>query len=185
MEANGLPNCFLSNVYCKALCQQSSAAPITPQDIPYLALFRQLKGPFKPSTFGNIFSSGTKTLSITISPVIEARNESFLFIFGALKPFIPFSRINPFIFFSCLSDFAHTIKTSAIGELEIHIFDPDNSYPPSTFLAVVFIPPGSDPASGSVKPKQPIKSPLASFGKNFCFCSSLPKAFIGCITKDD
>ena len=32
-------------------------------------------------------------------------------------------------------------------------------------IARVFMPAGSDPASGSVKPKQPIHSPLASFGR--------------------
>ena len=35
-------------------------------------------------------------------------------------------------------------------------------------------PPGSDPASGSVSPKHPMYSPLASLGRYFCFCSSEP-----------
>lgn len=39
--------------------------------------------------------------------------------------------------------------------------------------------------TGSVKPKQPINSPLANNGKYFCFCSSVPYSFIGCMTKDD
>ena len=46
------------------MCQQNSAAPNTPHEIPYLALFRQPKGPFKPSTFGKIESSFTNTSSI-------------------------------------------------------------------------------------------------------------------------
>ena len=39
----------------------------------------------------------------------------------------------------------------------------------------VTIPPGFDPWSGSVNPKQPINSPVAVLqGKKFYFCSSLP-----------
>ena len=74
----------------------------------------------------------------------------------------------------CSLDLAQTTKTSAIGELEIHIFEPDKENPPLTFVAVVFIELGSDPASGSVNPKQPIRSPEAKPGKYFCLCSSLP-----------
>ena len=110
----------------RALCQQSSAAPITPHAIPYLALFKQPKGPFKPVTFGIRFSSGTRTLSITISPVIDALRDNLPLIFGAVKPFIPFSRIKPLIASPCSLDFAQTTNTSAIGEFEIHIFEPVN-----------------------------------------------------------
>ncbi len=45
--------------------------------------------------------------------------------------------------------------------------------------------PGSEPWSGSVRPKQPIHSPLASLGRYFCFCSSLPNSLIGTITRED
>ena len=45
--------------------------------------------------------------------------------------------------------------------------------------------PGSEPASGSVRPKQPTHSPVRSFGRYFCRCSSEPKAWIGYITSDD
>src|SRR2546428_539696 len=44
------------------------------------------------------------------------------------------------------------------------------------------IPAGSDPWSGSVRPKQPIFWPRASNGSHFCFCSSVPKVKIGYIT---
>lgn len=37
---------------------------------------------------------------------------------------------------------------------------------------------------GSVRPKQPTSSPLASPGRYFCFCASDPKAWIGCITRE-
>lgn len=94
-EANGTPNCFLSNTYCLALWKQNSAAPKAPHDIPNLALFKQENGPFKPLTIGKTFYLGTLTSSRTMSPVIEALRESFPFILLAWSPFIPFSKINP------------------------------------------------------------------------------------------
>src|ERR1700688_714387 len=45
LAASGRPNCLRSSVYCRAACQQNSAAPITPQEIPYRARLRQPKGP--------------------------------------------------------------------------------------------------------------------------------------------
>jgi hypothetical protein len=59
---------------------------------------------------------------MTISPVIEARNDSLPSIFGAESPFMPFSSTKPRM--SPASSFAQTTKTSAMGELEIHIFAP-------------------------------------------------------------
>ena len=55
---------------------------------------------------------------------MEARNDSLPPIFGADRPFMPFSRMKPRIWLSCAADFAHTTKTSAIGALEIHILLP-------------------------------------------------------------
>ena len=43
-----------------------------------------------------------------------------------------------------------------------------------TFLARVRIPAGLEPASGSVRPKQPIVVPAAIPGSQRSFCSSLP-----------
>ncbi len=67
----------------------------------------------------------------------------------------------------------------------IHIFAPLSTKPPSTFVAVVSIEPGSEPWFGSVSPKQPIISAEASFGRKRWRCSSVPKAWIGYITSDD
>jgi hypothetical protein len=58
--------------------------------------------------------------------VIDARSESFCFICGADRPFMPFSSTKPRILPSCASDFAQTTNTSAIGELVIHILAPDS-----------------------------------------------------------
>ena len=43
---------------------------------------------------------------------------------------------------------------------------------PATFWARVRMLPGSEPASGSVRPKQPTHSPVASLGRYFLRCSS-------------
>jgi hypothetical protein len=59
---------------------------------------------------------------MTISPVIEARSENFPSVLGALRPFMPFSSRKPRIVPS--SSLAQTTKTSAMGELVIHIFAP-------------------------------------------------------------
>jgi len=47
------------------------------------------------------------------------------------------------------------------------------------------MPTGSEPALGSVSPKQPTSSPVASRGKKRSFCSSDPNKLIGCMTSDD
>lgn len=145
-EANGTPNCLRSRTYYLALWKQNSAAPRTPQEIPNLALFRHEKGPANPLTEGNIWDLGTLTLSITISPVIEAFSESFPLMVLVERPFMPFSRTNPLM--SPFSSFAHTTNTSAIGELVIHILDPFSTYSSPSSFALDFIPPGSDPWSG-------------------------------------
>ena len=61
-----------------------------------------------------------------------------------------------------------------MGELEIQFFAPESRKPPSTERARVVMPPGSEPKSGSVSPKQPTASPLASRGSHSCFCASVP-----------
>ena len=183
LAASGRPNCLRSSVYCSAACQHVSPAPSAPHAIPKRAELRQLKGPFRPRALGNLFSAGTKTSSITISPVTDARSASLPSILGALSPFMPFSKMKPPMTPS--SSFAHTIKTSAKGELLIQFLAPLRLNPPSTVRARVTMLPGSEPWSGSVRPKQPMYSPVASFGKYFCFCSSLPNSLIGCITRLD
>ena len=73
---------------------------------------------------GSRLPSGTTTPSITISPVTEARSDSFPAILGALRPAMPFSRMKPRMAPSWASDLAQTTKTSARGALEIQVFAP-------------------------------------------------------------
>lgn len=70
---------------------------------------------------------------------------------------------------------AQTVATSAMPPLVIHILEPFRiQSPPPSRTALVRIPEGLLPKSGSVRPKQPIDSPAASRGSHSCFCSSEP-----------
>src|SRR5882757_1499009 len=106
---------------------QSSRAPIVPQAIPYLALFRHVNGPLKPSTSGNILASGTGHSSSWIMPVREARSP-FLFLMGGVSR-VPGGHSDPStkkpLILPVSWYFAHTNKTSAIGEFVIQVFAPE------------------------------------------------------------
>src|SRR5258706_3393433 len=145
---------------------------LPPHEIPYRAELRQPSGPFNPLTFGKIFSFGTFTLSKTSSPVALARSDHLPCVSGVVNPFIPRSRISPFI--SPFSSLAHTTATSANGALLIHIFEPLRITWSPLSLKLDSMPDGLEPKSGSVNPKHPIHSPVASFGKYFLRCPSLP-----------
>ena len=77
-----------------------------------------------------------------------------MWISGAEKPGIPFSTMKPRI--SPSSVRAQTIAMSAIVPFVIHIFAPFRIQSEPSRRACVRIEAGSEPASGSVSPKQPI-----------------------------
>jgi hypothetical protein len=64
------------------------------------------------------------------------------------------------------------MATSASVPLVIHCLEPFSTQPSAVFFAVVRMPPGLEPKSGSVKPKQPIASPVPIFGiqRSFWAC---------------
>jgi hypothetical protein len=66
----------------------------------------------------------------------------------------------------------------------IHIFEPLRSQSAPSRFADVRIEPGSEPASGSVRPKQPSASPACIGGSQRCFCSSEPHFQIANIASD-
>ena len=72
------------------------------------------------------------------------------------------------------SALAHTTARSLRPPLVIHIFEPFSTQSDPSRLATVRIDDGSLPASASVRPKQPIRSPAAMPGSHCCFCSSDP-----------
>lgn len=94
-DASGLLNCFRSSAYSRARFIQSSRAPTTPQEIPYLALLRHAKGEPKPRDFGKRAECDTRTSSRKIEPVTDTRRASLFLICGAERPLVPFSTRNP------------------------------------------------------------------------------------------
>jgi hypothetical protein len=71
-------------------------------------------------------------------------------------------------------DSAQTMQMSATGLFVIQVLVPVSRYPHLACSALVRMACGSDPASGSVRPKQPIHSPVARFGKYLRRRASLP-----------
>jgi len=61
----------------------------------------------------------------------------------------------------------------------MNVFEPLITYSLPSFTALVLIPATSDPASGSVIPRQRIFSPLIAGTTHSCFWSSVPNARIG------
>ena len=61
----------------------------------------------------------------------------------------------------------------------MYVFDPLMTYSSPSRTARVLMPATSEPASGSVMPRQRIFSPLIAGTTHSCFCSSVPKARIG------
>ena len=79
---------------------------------------------------------------------------------------------------------AQTTATSAIEPLVIHIFCPFRIQSSPSRRARRAHRAGSEPASGSVSPKQPIASPAAIRGSHCCFCSSEPQRWIANIASE-
>src|SRR5437867_1297611 len=80
----------------------------------------------------------------------------------AEKPGAPRSTRKPRI---VSPSFAQTTARSAIEPFVIHRFVPDRTQPEPSRRARVSMPPGSEPWSGSVSPKQPITRPAAIPGR--------------------
>ena len=111
----------------------------------------------------------------------EARNESFFLMSCALNPGVPLGTMNPRI---PSSVWAHTTAASATEPLVIHIFWPLRIQSVPSLRALVRMAPGSEPASGSVSPKQPIASPAAIGGSHRSRCSSEPQRWMANIASD-
>ena len=139
--------------------------------MPNRASLRQDSGPLSPVTSGSTASAGSRTPSRTSSLVTDARKDSLCLMSGALKPSVSVGTTNPRMPSSVRP---HTTATSAIEPLVIHILRPSSTQSDPSRLARVAMPAGSEPWSGSVRPKQPIASPAAIRGSHCCFCSSLP-----------
>ena len=74
-----------------------------------------------------------------------------------------------------------TSPVTSVPELVMNALVPlmTHSLPSSDSLAVVVVPPASEPAPGSVSPNAPIIEPEHSRGSHSRFCSSVPNRKIG------
>ena len=124
--------------------------------MPNRASDRQASGPDNPRAPGSLASSGSRTSSRLNSEVTDARSDSLCVISRALKPGVDVGTANPTMPSSAR---AHTTATSATEALVIHIFEPLSTQSEPSRRAVVRMPPGLEPKSGSVSPKHPISSP--------------------------
>jgi hypothetical protein len=106
--------------------------------------------------------------------VIEARRDSLPLIFGADRPFMPFSRTKPRIAPSCASDFAQTTNTSAIGALEIHILAPVSSVAAVDLLGAGLHAAGIGAGIGLGQAEAADPFARGELGQNFWRCASEP-----------
>ena len=150
--------------------------------MPKRASLRHESGPRRVLAPGSMFSAGHAHVVEHELEVTDARSDSFLWISGALNPGVPFSTMKPRISPSPVR--AQTIAMSAIVPFVIHIFVPLRIQSSPSRRACVRIVPGSEPASGSVSPKQPITSPVCIRGSHCSFCSSEPQRQIAYIASE-
>ncbi len=72
-----------------------------------------------------------------------------------------------------------TSLLSSVPEFVMNSLRPSITQCPSTSAALVFVPPASDPASGSVNPKPASACPETNIGNHSCFWASVPKRKTG------
>ena len=72
----------------------------------------------------------------------------------------------------------------SVAELVIKIFEPLMTHSSPSKVAVVLEAPASEPALGSVNPKEERAFPVQSSGSHFFFCSSFPYELIGKIPSE-
>src|SRR5215203_1115730 len=152
--------------------------------MPYLASPRQANGPLRPPAPGSIASSGRRTSWSLMSHWIEARIESLGVMSVAENPRVSVGTRKPRTGLFSSSVRAQTTATSAMVASPIQRFSPFKTQSEPSFLAKVFMLAGSEPAVGSVRPKQPIVSPLAIGGSHLCFWSSDPNLWMALMASE-
>ena len=137
----------------------------------------------RPATSGNTASAGSRRFSKVSSEVTEARSDILCVILCAANPGVSVGTTKPRMPPCSSPAFAQTTATSAIEPFVIHIFEPFSTQSSPSLRARVRIDAGSEPWSGSVRPKQPMASPAAMRGSHCCLCSSVPKRQIANIAR--
>ena len=117
--------------------------------------------------------------------VSEARQPIFFSGGPSRIPGVPASAIKTQIPRSSSPSMMRAVKviSPALPALVQNIFWPLMTYLSLCFTARVAVAPASLPAPGSVSPNAPNISPLASLGRYFFFCSSVPNIRIGIVPR--
>jgi len=117
-------------------------------------------------------------VSKAICAVSDARCPSFSSMRATTNPGVFVSTTNAEIPLlpAALSVRANTIATSAFAPLVMNCLTPFRTYASPRRSARVAIAAASDPVCGSVRQKQPRRSPRASGGSRRSFCASVPNA---------
>src|SRR5690606_22559129 len=120
------------------------------------------------------------------SAVSEARMPNLFSFLPAENPGVPFSTINAVTLLLVLGSpvLAKTTATSPDLPCVIQFFVPFKIQSSPSRVAIQRMLPASLPVLASVSPQAPIHSAVASLGKYFFFCSSLPKYKIWPVHKE-
>src|SRR3989338_428129 len=123
---------------------------------------------------------GSSQSSRKISAVFEERRQSLFSISLVEYPFFPLHSIIKAVSPSCFSLVSASVRAirmamSATPAFEIQVFVPFRAHLSPREIALVLWLAASEPATGSVRAKHPINSPLHSAGRYFRFCSSVPQ----------
>ena len=113
--------------------------------------------------------------------MIDARSDIFLWMSWVVKPLVPLGTRKPRTPVVGARPHDRDVGHRAVGDPHLlAVQDPVVAVAARAGAHA----PGSEPASGSVRPKQPIASPAAMRGSHSCFCSSLPQRQIAYIASE-
>src|SRR5581483_11641707 len=173
----GWPNVSRSRAYSTERSRHARTTPHAPAatvNLPWSSECIAISNPWPSSPIR--FSVGTATFTKKSSPVEPAQIPSLFSVSALVNPFMPFSSTNALtpLWPADGSVFAKTSAWSATVAYEIQFFCPFRTYTSPSRRAVERIEATSDPAPGSVSPKQASFSPFACGVSQRCFCSSVP-----------
>ena len=159
----GLSNCLRCLAWFTASIKACFDVPMFENASFNRAMFKMFKATWWPfPTFPRTFSTGIVTSSKGMTAFIVERSFKGVSIGPEEKK---------------MGIKGSSTATLILEDVTIlHCFSPFKiqAVPCSFKTAVVFAFKASDPALGSVRAYAPIHSPVASFGRYFCFCSSVP-----------
>ena len=158
--------------------------PTTPNTMPKRASFRHDSGPRSAVDLGEPRSPRARARrSSTSSDVTDARSESLWCMSRRLEPgraLLDEEAVD----LAVLGARPHDRDVGDRAVRDPHLRAVEDPVVAVAARRASASPPGSEPASGSVSPKQPIASPAAIAGSQRCFCSSEPKRRIANIASD-